>query len=94
MNSRIPSGSIVLVTGASSGIGLHSSVTLARRGLHVVATMRDLGRSQRLDEAMAEAACSCDKVQLDVTDPASVDAALSEITERIGPVEVLVNNAG
>jgi NAD(P)-dependent dehydrogenase (short-subunit alcohol dehydrogenase family) len=41
----------VLITGASSGFGLLTSITLARRGWHVIASMRDLGRRSLLEDA-------------------------------------------
>ena len=83
MNSRIPAGSVALVTGSSSGFGLLSCVELARRGLHVFASMRDLERSGRLDAAMAAAGVRCDKVQLDVTDPGSIASAMDAIRQTV-----------
>lgn len=81
---------VALITGASSGFGLLTAVELAQRGLRVVASMRDLSRADRLDAALAGAGLSADKVRLDVTDQASIDAAVAEV----GRVDVLVNNAG
>ena len=46
---------IAIVTGSSSGIGLLTTVVLARNGYRVAATMRDLGRSSRLEEAAQKA---------------------------------------
>lgn len=83
MNSRIPAGSVALVTGSSSGFGLLSCVALARRGLRVFASMRDLDRSDRLDAAMAEAGVRCDKVRLDVTEPGSIASAMDSITREV-----------
>lgn len=72
----------ILVTGASRGLGRALAVELSQRGHQVLATARNLA-----DLAELEAA---DKIELDVTDPTSVDAAL----KTAGEVSVLVNNAG
>lgn len=87
-------GSVALVTGCSSGFGLLASVTLARHGLDVVATMRDPGKRGRLDEAMARAGARCEVVALDVTDEGSIREAFATVARERGPVELLVNNAG
>ena len=87
---------IAVVTGASSGIGLLSTMELAKDGFFVVATMRDLGRRQRLDEA-AKAAGVQDKIefrQLDVTQFASLPDAVAGIVRNHQRIDVLLNNAG
>ncbi len=83
-----------LITGASSGFGLLASVELARRGFRVAATMRDPARRAALDAAMAAAGVGCEVVQLDVTDADSIDRAHRDVRRLLGPVEVLINNAG
>lgn len=85
---------IVLVTGATAGIGREVALHLARRGHHVLATGR---RVAALEALRAEAAgLSLDVLPLDVTSAASIEAARGEV-ERITQgrgVDVLVNNAG
>lgn len=86
----------VLITGTSTGIGLAAAVAAARAGHHVVATMRDTGRSGALTEAAAAAGVA-DRIEvarLDVTDPASVAACLDEVVSRHGRLDAVVNNAG
>ncbi|GAA2097269.1 SDR family oxidoreductase [Streptomyces albiaxialis] len=89
---------IVLVTGASSGIGEAAAARLVRDGHHVVAGARRTGRLTALAERLApEAARSgggLDPVRLDVTDPADVRAYVEGARERHGRVDVLVSNAG
>ena len=87
---------IAVVTGASSGIGLLSTVELARRGFRVVATMRDLGGRQKLEEAAAAAKVSerLDVRRLDVTEYASLPPAVEAMVKDHGRIDVLVNNAG
>ena len=84
----------ILITGASSGFGLLASVECARRGLRVFASMRDLGKAGRLDEAVAKAGLAVEKVRLDVTKPQSIADAVGEVVKKAGRIDVLVNNAG
>jgi len=84
----------VLVTGASSGIGLEIAVFLARHGYPVYATMRNLDRRAELDAAARRHNVQLDVLQLDITDHASIDAAVRSIAGRSGALYGLVNNAG
>jgi NAD(P)-dependent dehydrogenase (short-subunit alcohol dehydrogenase family) len=87
---------VAVVTGASSGIGLLSAVELARRGFTVVATMRNLARRTKLDEAAAYAGVSdkLDVRRLDVTEFDSHTEFVAKVTADLGRIDVLVNNAG
>jgi NAD(P)-dependent dehydrogenase (short-subunit alcohol dehydrogenase family) len=85
-----------LITGASSGFGLLTTVTLAKRGWRVLATMRDLARREKL-EAAARAAGVLDRIEflaLDVTDAEQIAALAATIAARPGPLDAIVNNAG
>jgi NAD(P)-dependent dehydrogenase (short-subunit alcohol dehydrogenase family) len=87
-------GRRVLITGASSGFGLLTSVELAKRGWHVIATMRDLERRTLLENA-ARAAGMLDRIEihaLDVTNSGQIEALLPEVERR--PLDAIVNNAG
>jgi NAD(P)-dependent dehydrogenase (short-subunit alcohol dehydrogenase family) len=79
-----------LVTGANSGIGLETAMVLGAAGYHVVAGARDPSRAEGLRARAVAAGLAIDVVPLDVTDDASVHAAVA----ATGPVDVLVNNAG
>jgi NAD(P)-dependent dehydrogenase (short-subunit alcohol dehydrogenase family) len=87
---------IALVTGASSGFGLLTSVELARAGFRVVATMRDLGRRERLDQAVAAAAVGAriEVRALDVTVFDTLPPFVDAVVHDFGRLDVLVNNAG
>jgi len=80
----------VLITGCSSGFGLLLAVKAAKIGFEVVATMRNLGKSESLKRAMAESNVSAQIEELDITSPESIAA----LVEKIGSVDMLVNNAG
>ena len=87
----------VLITGTSSGIGLDTTVELARRGWRVHATMRDLDRREKLDAAVegAGVAGRVELRQLDVTDPASIERAAAEVlADTGGALDAVVHNAG
>jgi NAD(P)-dependent dehydrogenase (short-subunit alcohol dehydrogenase family) len=92
-NREGPMG-IALVTGTSSGIGLATSITLARAGHTVFAGMRNLERSAELQDAVAKESLPVTVVQLDVDSDRSVEAAISKILADQGRIDVLVNNAG
>jgi NAD(P)-dependent dehydrogenase (short-subunit alcohol dehydrogenase family) len=87
---------IALITGSSSGIGLLTSVELAKAGFRVVATMRDLGRRERLDQAVAAAgvAAQLDIRALDVTSFDTLPTFVDGVVRDYGRLDVLLNNAG
>lgn len=91
-----PPEKIALVTGASSGFGLLASVELAKAGFRVVATMRDLARRERLDQAVPAAGVGArvDVRALDVTKFDTLPGFVDAVVRDYGRLDVLVNNAG
>ena len=87
---------VAVITGSSSGFGLLTAVELASRGHRVVATMRDLGRRVKLDEAASAAGVSgrIDVRCLNIAQTDSVAEAVDGIVRDYGRIDVLVNNAG
>ncbi|MCO5994737.1 SDR family oxidoreductase [Actinoallomurus rhizosphaericola] len=89
---------VVLVTGASSGIGEAMAARLVREGHHVVAGARRIERLKALAERTAEEAArsggGMHPVPLDVTDRAGFGAFVESARDRFGRIDVLVNNAG
>jgi NADP-dependent 3-hydroxy acid dehydrogenase YdfG len=79
------------VTGASSGIGRATALALARAGAKVAAGAR---RRDRLQSLANEAPGDLAALELDVTDPGSVNRAIAATVERFGRLDALVNNAG
>lgn len=85
---------VAVVTGSNSGIGRSAAVDLAAKGWTVYGTMRSLDKGEKL-AAMADAAgVTVHPVVCDVTDTDSVNAAIAQIIEDAGQIDVLVNNAG
>ena len=87
---------IAIITGSSSGFGLLTSIELAKAGFRVVATMRDLSRRDRLDQAAVAAgvAGQLDIRALDVTNFEALPAFVDAVVRDCGRLDVLVNNAG
>jgi len=87
---------VAVITGSSSGFGLLTAIELAKAEFRVVASMRDLGRRQKLDQAAAAAgvAARIDVRALDVTDFDAIPAFVDQILRDYGSVDVLINNAG
>jgi NAD(P)-dependent dehydrogenase (short-subunit alcohol dehydrogenase family) len=80
-----------LITGCSSGFGLHIAQAALERGDRVVATAR---RAEPLDDLVASAPDRALAVALDVTHADQIDSAVAAALERFGRIDVLVNNAG
>lgn len=85
---------VAVVTGSSSGIGYETALLLAKNGYHTYATMRNLDKSSRIKEIAKKDNLPVEVLQLDVADDKSVTDAISEISNKQGRIDVLVNNAG
>jgi NAD(P)-dependent dehydrogenase (short-subunit alcohol dehydrogenase family) len=85
---------IVVVTGASRGIGYEAALALARAGWHVVAIARTQGGLEELDDAIRDVGGSASLVPLDLADPARIDELGAALNQRFGRVDALFGNAG
>lgn len=79
----------ILITGSSSGIGKACALRFQQAGWNVIATMRSTDQGRELS-ALANVCV----IRLDVTDPASIQAAVNEGLVRFGRIDALLNNAG
>ncbi len=85
---------VAVVTGANRGIGLEVVRQLARAGLHVVLTSRDPAKGRAAQARLAEEGLAVGFRRLDVTREAEIRALAGWLEEKLGRVDVLVNNAG
>jgi NAD(P)-dependent dehydrogenase (short-subunit alcohol dehydrogenase family) len=88
------SGKVVLVTGASRGIGYQAALEAARRGAHVIAVARTVGGLEDLDDEIKSAGSEATLVPLDIRDGDGIDRLGAAIFERWGKLDGLVGNAG
>jgi NAD(P)-dependent dehydrogenase (short-subunit alcohol dehydrogenase family) len=87
-------GRVAVVTGGNRGLGEAFSHALAQAGARVAVAARDEARSETVAAAISQAGGEALPVHLDVTDPADVAAMVEKVTESLGPIDVLINNAG
>lgn len=87
-------GKVILVTGASRGIGYAAALEAARRGAHVVAVARTVGGLEELDDEIQDLGSSSTLVPLDLRDGDAIDRLGAAIFERWGALDGLIANAG
>src|SRR5947207_3102453 len=87
-------GRVAVVTGGNGGIGLGMAKGLAMAGARVAIAARNAEKSRAAVEGLTRVGAEAIAVQVDVADEASVDAAIRSVVERLGRLDVLVNNAG
>lgn len=89
-------GTVAIVTGANSGLGLHTALALATHGAEVVLACRSLERGAAAAQQVAAVATGAAPmvVPLDLADLASIQTFVTEVTARSDHVDTLVNNAG
>lgn len=87
-------GQVALITGAGRGFGRAIAERLAGEGAKVALASRTPGQLEEVAATIADSGGTAHAVACDVTDPASVTAAFADIEEVLGPVDLLVSNAG
>ena len=85
---------IALITGANKGIGKEIARQLGALGMAVLVGARDSGRGEEAAAELQAGGADAQAIVLDVTDPATINAAAAEIESKYGRLDVLVNNAG
>ena len=87
-------GRTVLITGGSRGLGLALARQMADEGARLAICGRDQESLERARASLAQSGAEVVAVPADVTDPASVGELIEMVRQRLGPIDVLVNNAG
>ena len=87
-------GKVALVTGASSGLGAHFAKVLASAGAKTIVTARRTDKLKQLVDDIQVVGGTAKAIAMDVTDSESVNNALEEAETALGPINVLLNNAG
>jgi gluconate 5-dehydrogenase len=87
-------GRTALVTGSTSGIGFALARGLAQAGAQVVVNGRDSGRAEAAAESLRAEGLRASASSFDVMDPERVDPAIDLIEANVGPIDILINNAG
>ena len=85
---------IALITGANKGLGFETARQLGKQGITVLIGARDAARGDAAVAALAKDGITATAVSLDVTNQASITAAVATVTARHGRLDILVNNAG
>src|SRR5512143_2207909 len=85
---------VAVITGGNRGLGLETGRQLAQQGLGVVLTSRDPAQGQRAADRLCAQGLTVVSYPLDVTEPASVATLAETLRQEVGPIEVLINNAG
>ncbi len=87
-------GKVVVITGGGGGIGGATSRRFAREGAKVAVFDLDLDAAKKVADEIAAAGGAAAAFACDIADRAAVDAAIAAAEARLGPIDVLVNNAG
>lgn len=86
-------GKVALVTGASQGIGRETALALAEAGANVAIAARNEEKLARLAEEITARGCAALVVKMDVADAEQVKAGFKSVLEKLGKLDILVNNA-
>lgn len=87
-------GSVAFITGASGGLGAHFARLLARHGAAVAISARRVDKTEALAQEIRDAGGRAIALALDVADAAAIGPALDAAAAELGPISILINNAG
>ena len=85
---------IALITGANKGIGFEVAHQLGQQGIQVLLGSRDEVRGKKAVEQLISENLPVSLIQIDVTNQSTIDAAVTEVTNKYGHLDILINNSG
>ncbi len=94
MNSRSVKGSVVIVTGAASGMGRATAEVFAAEGAHVACTDIVADGVREVADDLVRRGFSAEAWTLDISDPDAIKMVTDAVAQRFGGVDILINNAG
>ena len=94
MSNQGLKGRIALVTGASKGLGRAMAIALAKHGAHLVLVARDKEKLNSVAQEVADAGSTADVFAADITKEDQVLQLESDVSAKVGKVQILINNAG
>lgn len=94
MTQNTLAGKTALVTGASKGLGKAMAIALAGAGAKLALVSRDLEKLEQTAEAVRQAGSTAEVFRADVSDEAQVVQLERDVTQRMGKISILINNAG
>jgi NAD(P)-dependent dehydrogenase (short-subunit alcohol dehydrogenase family) len=87
-------GKVALITGANKGLGFEMSRQLAQQGLTVLIAARKLQTAESAATTLRNEGLKAEAIALDVNDSTQIQAAVQEISDKFGKLDILINNAG
>ncbi len=94
MTTRRPESKVVLITGASSGIGAATAIVCGQRGMKIALVARRSTELESVLQRVQDAGGEGMVLSLDVTSPGSIESGIHQVLERFGRIDVLVTCAG
>lgn len=85
---------LALITGANKGLGLETARQLGKQGITVLIGARDVAKGAAAVATLAKEGITAEALQLEVTDAESIRAAVAQVEQRHGRLDILINNAG
>lgn len=83
-----------ILTGASRGLGVHIAEALAKEGVNMVLAARSAGKLEKVCEDVRSFGVRAVSIPTDLTDPGQLEALVEKSEEKLGPIDILINNAG
>jgi len=93
-NTNSYNSRVALITGGTKGIGLEVARQLAQKGIEVLIGSRDEIRGEKIAEQLASENLPVTYIQIDVTNQATIDLAVTEVANAYGRLDILINNSG